>query len=485
MKIGLQLANLFLGFELPGKKSHMTISEPFTENVESGMPYRITKHSFEEIMGVLKGEYTNDNLVKLFGSISEIFSPIDTIVSRAVSGQFVFRKESNDEIIYDNPLLNNFLERPNPFQSLPELLYEMMVYYYINGGGLMYGNMPSTLAGDLSLEKAMNFWALPTNKITFEMADRIKLFSATAVEDVIQRYTLEKGTTNETPFDTKKVLYIRDGSGIDWKDKKIKPRSRLLSAQKAIANLIAVYEARGVIYLKRGAMGMWVSAKSDNSGKMALMESEKKAARKDMDEYYGLHHKKDLVGITSIPVEFVRTNMSIQEMMPFEETQADASAIYAVVKVPDVMMPGNKDSTFDNYRTAEISVYRNIAIPLAKFFCQRISSFLNIPGIYLDVTFDHIEVLQADKDKKSSYDSRNNTTWLDQFTNGIITLNTWRVNIGEDKITDSLYDKLVYEMSEKELEKVKYIVNLKDVGWKFLDSSQNLPNASSNPKNAN
>ena len=42
-----------------------------------------------------------------------------------------------------------------------------------------------------------------------------------------------------------------------------------------MSNLIAVYEARNVIYVKRGGLGFIVSKKTDATGSIALTDDEK------------------------------------------------------------------------------------------------------------------------------------------------------------------------------------------------------------------
>lgn len=397
MKIGIQVGKHFIGYQT----TKATI-EPFTENIESGMSY-IVSGSIDDIMATLRGDMTDKTLIELFGSVAEIFHPVHCIASRVVSGNFQFRKTSESKtVITNNPDLNKIITQPNPFQNFYELLYEAVVYELVTGKEFLYSNTPSSMPR-MDYKNIYATYNLPADRITIKTPDRIKLFSATKVSDVIQGYILDKGTDDETTFNTENVL-MRKQINLNWKDRKIKGRARLLSAEKAIANLIAVYQARNVVYVKRGAMGMWVSRKKDDSGMIALSASEKKDIRDEVDRDYGLTKGKGgierhTVGVTDAPADFVKTSMNIAELMPFEETKADAAAIYSVLDVPFDLYPKAEGSTFDNQRNSSKEVYQNTAIPIAVSWAQSLTNFwaLRENSIEMFVTFDHIEVLQEDK----------------------------------------------------------------------------------------
>lgn len=472
MRYGIQLGKHFFGYT-------KALIGPFTENIEAGTPYRISG-SFDDIMQILKGEYSDRSLIELFGCVAEIFAPVHAIASRVVAGNYQFKKKKSGEVIENNADLNTILSQPNPFQNFQELLYEAVVYELVIGKDFFYSNTPKSLKR-MDYKNVFATYNLPGERITINTPEKIKLFSATKVSDVVIDYILDKDTDEEQHFPVQNVLH-RKQINLDWKGRKIKGRSPLLSAEKAIANLIAVYEARNVVYIKRGRMGMWVSRKKDDSGMVALTDTEKIRAASDLDKEYGLSKKKQTVGLTSEPIDFVKTSMSIAELLPFEETAADAAAIYGVLDVPYELAPKPRGETYSNQMTAERGLYQNRVIPIAQSWCHSLSNFWNVleADIYLDVTFDHLEVLQENKKEKSDRDNTNNKTWLQQFTNGIITLNTWVVNAGGQKVKNNgMYDKLIYEMSESELAIVKEILNIQKPGNTNNDQGNNNQNSQS------
>jgi HK97 family phage portal protein len=408
------------------RKSGMTIAAPFTENVESGMPYIISGTDLRDILSTLRGSYTDRSLIELFGTVAEIFAPIDAIASRAVNAKFKFRKKSTGLPVEGNEALNKLITSPNPFQNFKQFIYELICYELCTGKNYVYLNIPETLQKDYKNMAAV--FNLPSDRIHIDIPERIKLFSATKVEDVIKRYVLDKGSRDETTFSSDKVIY-RKRVNLNWNAKKIEGRSPLLSAEMAIANLIAVYKARGTIYLKRGAMGMWVSKKSDASGNVSLTKDEKKSIREQLDKDYGVVGKdKHTIGLTEAPVEFVKSSMSIQELQPFEETSADAAAIYGVLGVPYELAPKPKGETFSNQNTAERSLYQNNVMPLVNSICDSLTTGWGINEwdyeLYAD--FNHMEVLQSNADT----DKTRIESYTKLYKDGGITYNEWLVRLG-------------------------------------------------------
>lgn len=400
--------------------------QPFTENIESGMPYIVSGTDLRDILSTLRGGYTDRSLIELFGTVAEVFAPIDAVASRAVGAKFGFRRRSTGIKVENNANLNKLITSPNPFQNFKQLLYEAICYELCTGKEYMYKNVPDTLADDY--KNIVAVWNLPSDRITIETPDRIKLFSATSVDDVVLKYTLDKGGNDETPFKTFTVMY-RKRANLDWRAKKIEGRSPLLSAEMALANLIAVYKARGTIYLKRGAMGMWVSKKSDASGSVSLNKDEKKAMRDQLNNDFGIVGKeKHTVGFTEAPVDFVQSSMSIQELQPFEETKADAAAIYGVIGVPFELAPNAEGETFSNQLTAERSLYLNNVIPLVESLCQSITTAWGLDkwDYELFSDFSHIEVLQSDPEA----DKLRIESYTKLYKDGGITYNQWVVKLG-------------------------------------------------------
>ncbi len=112
-------------------------------------------------------------------------------------------------------------------------------------------------------------------------------YSATAITDFVNNYKIPDNKGGYRNFEVNNVLPIVNYSL--GKPTDINAASSMLKgADKAIKNLIPVYEARHTIYIKRGAMGFMASRKKDDSGIVALTSKEKKDAINELNFDYGL-----------------------------------------------------------------------------------------------------------------------------------------------------------------------------------------------------
>ena len=215
-----------------------------------------------------------------------------------------------------------------------------------------------------------------------------------------------------------------------------------------------------MIYLKRGALGFVVALKEDEAGTVALEPSEKEELRNQVNSKYGVGEGKSPWAITDIPVNFVRTNLSITELQPFDETLEDAIKIASVFGIPSVLVPRKDQSTFSNQDTAEKSVYTSVIIPAAKRFCEALTTFLGLDqkGLYLDCDFNDVACLQVGLKEGEEVKKLINERCLSQFNNGLISINDWRSQIHEDALEGEIFDKTKFEMTPEEIAKVDSVI---------------------------
>ena len=159
-------------------------------------------------------------------------------------------------------------------------------------------------------------------------------------------------------------------------------------------------------------------------------------------------------------MNFIRTNLSISELQPFDETLEDAIKIASVFGIPAVLVPRKDQSTFSNQDTAEKSVYTSVIIPAAKRFCEALTTFLGLDqkGLYIDCDFSDVACLQAGLKEQEEVKKLVNERCLSQFNNGLISINDWRAQIHEDALEGEIYDKVKFEMSPEEIAKIDSVI---------------------------
>lgn len=408
----------------------------------------------------LYGEYiygarSDQNLITLYHSIPEIYCPIDAIARRVANATIQLKRIADDEVVDNYKPWNELYTAPNCIQTFRELLYEAVTYKYVTGKNYLYKNVPDTLK--IRIDNIAALWNLPADRVLPLYNYSIKLFSATKLSDVISNYELFDGI-NTAQFAVDLILHSKS-INLDWQDRRMRGKSPLLAADIAICNLIAVYEARNVIYTKRGALGAIVSKKEDATGPVALTPKEKRGIRSANNGEFGVTGGKDLFPIYDTPVEFVQFGMSIKELQPFDESMADMAAVYSILNVPFDLAPNVKGSTFDNLNNAMRSIYTNTAIPEANTWMESMTRFLglDLAGYYLYADFSQIHELQENKKELAQVDASNAGTYKNLFLAGVCTLNEWCIKQGFDQSPNPLYDLRVFDMTPEQLEQINKV----------------------------
>ncbi len=412
------------------------------------------------IANVINGYYAESNFIELFYCLPEIASAVNEIASRVADATWLLCKDWNDEVDYSNQHFNNLFEQPNPLLTMRQHVYQAVCYEILTGKEYFFFNIPSTLPIELS--SVLSWCNLPSHRTIVNTHPNVNVYTATSITDIVSSYMVNEGQVSRQ-FDARNVLPHVNTSLYDPNNIK-KCASPLLGADKAIKNLIPVYEARGAVYIKRGAMGFVVSKKSDESGLITLKASEKKEIQDDFQRSKGILGDKAPIVVTSVPVDFVKTSMSIAEMQPFEETLADAVVIYRVLGIPRHLVPSKDTSTYSNAKADMITFYDEQIIPRADKLAQKWTEYLNLRKInrrYIKASYQGKAVLQENKKEKAQADKINGDTFLQAFTGGVTTLNEWIIHRGGKKSSNPLYDKRTLEMTPDEIEQVKNAYNLK------------------------
>ena len=407
-----------------------------------------------------------NNFIELFKTVPEVFWPIDFIAKRISEAHFDLKRVKDDSIVWCNRMgADNILKQPNPLMTWRETVYQHFVYKLATGNSFFRAAMPETITADaLKFQWCENYWVLPSNLVEvkpMEYSYGTPVFGIATAGELIEGYTLDLGAYSGYTIPYFQIWHDRDGipemtrgSGF------MKAQSRLLAVKKPIANLIAVYEARNVIYLKRGALGFIVAEKKDETGTVALEPSEKKELQKDFTTNYGVVEGRSPYVITDIPVDFIKTSSSIADMQPFDETLEDAIKIASVFGIPAVLVPRKDQSTFSNQDTAEKSVYTSTIIPAAKRFCEALTTFLGLEqkGFYIDCDFSDVACLQVGLKEQEEVKKMVNERCLMQFNNGLISINDWRAQIHEDALEGEVFDKVKFEMTPEEIATIDKVI---------------------------
>lgn len=378
---------------------------------------------------LLNGYYGAQNYIELFYCLPEVFAPIHEIASRVADANWQLTKDWNDEIDYSNEQFNRLFSEPNPLMSSKQMIYQAVCYEVLTGRQFFFLNKPATLPEEFN--SIITWGNLPAPQVIADMKRGVDAYSATEISDFINKYTVPNENGGNRVFDAKNVFPVIHFS-LDKPHDFNCSNALIRGAEKPIKNLIPVYEARGVIYVKRGAMGFVVSAKTDADGTQSLSPKEKKEIRREYNNNMGITGSKDPIGVSSAPVEFVRTSMSIEELQPFDETLADAVAIYAVLRVPRHLVPSKDTSTYANAAADMKSFYGNVVQQIANRYAQIFTNGLGVKALRRSIkaNFDHVPELQENQKEAADVDKTKTETVISKYEKGIITKNERQAELG-------------------------------------------------------
>lgn len=406
------------------------------------------------------------NFLQLFMAVPEVFFPIDFIASRISKAHFEIKRMKDDSIVWCNRRMNKVMSNPNCLMSWPELIYAVVAIKLATGNGYVRAAMSESAKDKPKYRWCDNFWpVLTTNIRAVPPSYSLPLYGVCDMSELVHHYEIAVSSRGMLNVPAWQMWHDRDlmadlhTMGYPY----LKSKSRLESVMKAVSNLVAVYEARNVIYVKRGGIGFLVSLKRDETGSTAMKPKEKKEIQDYLNNTYGIGEGQTPIGVTDVPLSFVRTNLSIQELQPFEETLQDAVTIAGAYGIPDVLVPRKDHSTFSNQAAAEKSAYSGVVIPMASKLCSDLTTFLGLDkdGLYLDCNFSDVDCLQVGLKEAEEVKKLVNDRCRLQFSDGLITLNDWRGQIHESQIPeeeDPLFSKLKYHMTDEELARVTKII---------------------------
>lgn len=439
------------------------------EEVSAGVTARRYTELLEAVDGLTHPSVVDNNFMEMFRTIPEVAWPIDYIARRISEAHFDIKRVKDDSLVYcSRNNIDSVIKRPNPVTTWSELVYMHFVYFLATGNAYFRASMPETFSPDVpKCQYCDNYWILPADKVKTVPNNHeygVPLFGLAEIDDIIKGYKLNIEPYQQFLIPTHQIWHSRDGlPNYLSSGNFLKSDSRLKSLKKPIANLLAVYTARNVIYVKRGGLGFIVSRKEDETGTVALDPDEKKELQESFGKGYGVGVGQSPYVITDVPVDFVRTNLSIAELQPFEETLHDAVAIAGRYGIPAVLVPRKDQATFSNQDAAEKSVYDSVIIPMANKFCRELTTFLGLDkkGYYLSADFGDVACLQTGRKDAEEVKTKEFDRMMRQFNAGLLTLDDILGAMHMESKADALpiFGKTKWEMTPEELEQVNSIVN--------------------------
>lgn len=332
---------------------------------------------------------TDCNANELAVHVSEIFFPIDFIADRSSKLRFFIADKNGNEV--KNTELNRFISNINPIQNISDYCYDYLFSLLSDGNAFTYKQVPSSYSNTKpGIGNISRIDVLKPSKLSITEWNNISRIDILELNSLIKKceYYEVNGSKKTLNIDLLSVANVdsnlRTGS-------ELMAKSPLFKCVRSINNLLAVYSARYNVYANNGAAGYLVK-KTGGANDVMAATSNRDDILKDINERNGLTGKKNLYGISSVPIEFINTLVTIKELMPLEETLAAAIQIAGIYQIPANLIPRNEQAKYENQAEAEKSVWENTIKSLVDVFCANTTKDLTLDKAGYSIKADYSSV---------------------------------------------------------------------------------------------
>jgi phage portal protein BeeE len=340
-------------------------------------------------------KFDQSRAYELANTIAEIFIPIDAIAERAANIKYDIIDTTTKEIIVPTGNLKRIIDSPNPLEKFSDIIYQDVFSKLSDGNSYVYTKTAESIVNP-TYDNISNIWVLRPNLTTPILRKQISNpFLMKTIGDLVDYY--KTFFFYEHKLQPRYVLHntvlgiTQTGTG----------KSPLFACEKNINNILAVYQARYNVYAKNGNAGILAKAPVGGGG-ASLQEAIDPITRdtmlKDLQDRNGLTGDKNFIGMSSVPLQFIKTLGTIKELEPFDETLENAIKIAGVFGVNKELIPKKDNATFSNQMIAEKSFWQNVVKGTAYDVANSLNKIYYLPDTWSFVpNFSGIEALQEDK----------------------------------------------------------------------------------------
>lgn len=367
--------------------------------------YRARNIGFFTYHGDCKTPAFHIELGKLSG-VREAYckcSPISTIVNRLASsmanGKWWIVDDSNNDVSKNYPI-SRLLKKPNPLQSMTELIKQVDIYRNLYGVTYIYAVIPE---GYSDMEDATALWAINPERIEVKYKKDGVLYFSQDIEDIIEKYVITIAG-KKIDVDPRHILQIKD-STLDLIDFDSSGCSnRLKGLEYEIKNIVQAQEAIYSLNKDRGAQGIITNKSNDVTGLIPMTPEEKKELQDDMRNTYGLSSEQAKYIITDKDLGWIQMSFSVRDLMLFEGMEENLKSISNAYNYAYELLANQKGSTYANRNEAIKYLYQDNIIPASDIYEEKFTEFLQLENATIDIDFSHIEYLkEAEKEKSEAF----------------------------------------------------------------------------------
>ena len=176
-----------------------------------------------------------------------------------------------------------------------------------------------------------------------------------------------------------------------------------------------------------------------------------------MDRTYGIFDGQKRKIITNSSLKWQPMSFPMKDLMLLECIESDFQSICAAYGADRDLFPSTKGATFENKNNGLKATYQNTIQPQADDFINTLNNALGLfkQGLYLEACYDHVPVLQEDKQMEEQAEKTEAETNSINI-NTIILLNG---AVGRGEISRDVAINILSGVMECDIEDAKKYIN--------------------------
>lgn len=357
--------------------------------------------------------------------------PVAAIINRKtqtfVNGKtWVLNNREKEAQGSDADKMRNLLENPNPLQSGMDFEAQGYIFQQLFGFNIILPIKPVGFTDNLD---ATSLWNIPASMIDIQATQ--EAFTKAGGMGLKTIWFNFNGVRLELKIED--LIIIKDFTPsftlLTF------PGSKLKAMTLPINNIIGSYESRHTLINYRGALGILSSdAGTGMYAPIAMTPQEKEDLQRDFKRY-GLRSRQWQVIMTTASLKWQQMGYPTKDLMLMEEVEESTRAICAGSNFPPFIL-GLADTTYNNMNSAEKGLYQNATIPDANNYYSQLTTAFDLKkrNLHLNKDFNHIPVLQDDKEAAGRARMYANQAYELEYRYSLITRNQWLEKNGEDPL---------------------------------------------------
>lgn len=279
-----------------------------------------------------------------------ILTPALLFVSKLYSqARFKVRNVHSGKEAPNHPILR-LLQRPNFYQTLPDMLESLLFMQMATGVGVLYINKV------FGTEVPNALYVLDSTKISYpDSLNKDYMLNRKNAKRSLNEYVIYDDSGINKRIKLKDLLFFYDmPNGFDPKNP-FKVRSRICGLKQTLINTNDSLVAKNII-LKSNGKELFSGSKEG----LPLTPEEKEKIENSFNVSYGLGRDKRRGIVTRSNVNWRSLHIALRDLGLDESVKVDGNMIYTALHIPkDILSLEAKKTTYNNFKESMTSYIQN------------------------------------------------------------------------------------------------------------------------------